>query len=130
MSFWCVFITDRYPVLYSIQSAVSQAVYAVLSCALCRCQALPQGLVSPCDVARKSENRTKNRYANIVACKYNYNYFLLLFSITDSTVVVAFSYLSADACMESHAYCQRMYNCSCSIISLLLGGIAAATHFP
>ena len=41
-----------------------------ISCVLC-CQALPQGLLFSCDVARKSENRSKNRYGNIVACKYN-----------------------------------------------------------
>ena len=32
------------------------------------------GLLAQCDIARKPENKSKNRYGNIVACKIDEEY--------------------------------------------------------
>lgn len=38
---------------------------------------LPHGLKAKCEIARKPENKFKNRYGNIVACKYQFNFTFL-----------------------------------------------------
>lgn len=54
-------------------------------------QEIPFGLVLPCDEARRPENKTKNRYANIVA--YDHSRVILEPTADEITTYINANYL-------------------------------------